>query len=189
MAESHSSVVYRMIPDYPGYRVGTDGSVWSCLAMGKCATMSNDWHQLKLTPCLGYLYVSLRRTKNGKRGSIFRRVHGLVLTCFVGPCPPGLECGHRDRDKRNNNLSNLRWVTKLENAADKHRHGTTSRGELHGRAKLTSQEVLVAVESRRAGESYASIGRRLGVDWSTIYDIDKGFHWSHITGIPRRSKR
>jgi hypothetical protein len=60
-----------------------------------------------------------------------RRVHHLVLEAFIGPRPEGMETRHIDRNPRNNVLSNLRWGTKLENAADKHRHGTMLRGERH----------------------------------------------------------
>jgi hypothetical protein len=69
-------------------------------------------------------------------------VHRLVLLAFVGPCPEGMECRHfPDRDVTNNNLDNLQWGTKEENAADKVIHGTTNRGSRCGSARFN--EVLV----------------------------------------------
>lgn len=51
-------------------------------------------------------------------------IHGLVARAFHGPPPsPYHEVGHRDGDSFNNHVSNLRWVTRLENADDKRRHG------------------------------------------------------------------
>lgn len=58
-------------------------------------------------------------------------VHRLVLEAFVGPCPIGEECRHLDGDKNNNRLDNLAWGTRLENAQDGIRHGTTPSGDRH----------------------------------------------------------
>jgi NUMOD4 motif/HNH endonuclease len=52
------------------------------------------------------------------------RVHRLVLTAFVGECPPGMECCHDDGNATNNMLANLRWDTHSENILDRQRHGT-----------------------------------------------------------------
>ena len=50
-------------------------------------------------------------------------VHRLVLTAFVGPCPPGQEARHWDDVGTNNHLSNLLWGTPSENGHDKTRNG------------------------------------------------------------------
>lgn len=42
-------------------------------------------------------------------------VHRLVLETFVGPCPEGMECDHVNRDRSDNRLQNLRWVTSVDN--------------------------------------------------------------------------
>lgn len=52
-----------------------------------------------------------------------RLVHRAVLEAFVGPCPPGQETLHRDDDKENPSLENLRWGTRSENVADAYRNG------------------------------------------------------------------
>jgi len=68
----------------------------------------------------GYAQVCLfNHTKKKTVG-----VHVLVLTAFVGPCPAGMETLHEDGVRANNQLSNLRWGTRSENAKDKIRHGT-----------------------------------------------------------------
>ena len=69
-----------------------------------------------------YCVVSLR--ENSGTGKVTcRYVHRLVLEAFVGPCPPGLECLHRDHDTANNRLRNLRWGTRTENIEDKVKAG------------------------------------------------------------------
>jgi hypothetical protein len=54
------------------------------------------------------------RVKLGRKSPEFS-VQKLVLDAFVGPCPEGLERDHIDRDKHNNALSNLRYVTHAKN--------------------------------------------------------------------------
>lgn len=66
----------------------------------------------------GHLRMSLY-VGGGRRSFL---VHQLVLTAFVGPCPPGLECCHGDGDPTNNRLGNLRWDTRPSNMADRRRH-------------------------------------------------------------------
>jgi hypothetical protein len=49
-------------------------------------------------------------------------VHRLALIAFVG-LQPGMMALHHDDDPANNRLSNLRWGTRLDNAADWKRNG------------------------------------------------------------------
>lgn len=68
----------------------------------------------------GHLNVFL--CNNGKRKK--RYVHRLVLLAFVGPPLEGQEALHIDGDATNNQLENLRWGTRQENALDLVTHGT-----------------------------------------------------------------
>ena len=54
----------------------------------------------------GHLVVNLCDA-NGVRTT--HRVDRLVLSAFVGPCPPGMDAYHIDGNLENNKLSNLRW--------------------------------------------------------------------------------
>ena len=56
------------------------------------------------------------------RGRVEKRMaHHLVLEAFVGP-GNGLWALHADDDPTNNHISNLRWGTPAENAADRKRN-------------------------------------------------------------------
>lgn len=44
-----------------------------------------------------------------------RTVHSLVLEAFVPKPTPSHECEHRDRDRANPRLGNLRWATRTQN--------------------------------------------------------------------------
>lgn len=109
-------VEYAPIPGHPAYLCGTDGSVWSRRIPGR-AGVGDRWRPLKASP--GH-----KRYLTVKVDGVTRRVHELVLTTFVGPCPSGLECRHLDGNPARCALANLAWGTHRENEADKYRHGT-----------------------------------------------------------------
>ncbi len=146
MSKDQLTVEYRDIPDFPGYRVGSDGSVWSlykCDSFGMsgiCRPKRLPWVALKpRADRKSRLSVTLCRDRR-----VFNRsVHRLVLEAFVGPCPEGMQCCHfPDRNPANNRLSNLRWDTAKANAADKVIHGTDVRSKPTPRAELDAATVL-----------------------------------------------
>lgn len=130
-------VEYRDVPSWPGYRVGSDGSVWTRRVRSRWGfRFSSSWTLMKLswrqaTPKYGRLWVML---SEGKRRKAFH-VGALVLTVFVGPRPVGAECCHEDDDTRNNAISNLRWGTKASNGDDRAKHGRMAKGEKNHKAK------------------------------------------------------
>jgi hypothetical protein len=67
-------------------------------------------------------YLCVRLAKDGKPHA--HRVHRLVLTAFVGPCPDGMETRHLNGDRADNRLVNLAWSTHSANMRDLRRHGT-----------------------------------------------------------------
>lgn len=116
---SDIKVEYRDVVGFPNYRVGNDGSVWSCQKYHN----SSNWRKLKPSPIrFGYLMAGLYRDKK-----LFKiPVHRLVLEMFISPCPPNMQCCHfPDPSPSNNNLTNLRWGTVFDNARDKKIHGTS----------------------------------------------------------------
>lgn len=67
----------------------------------------------------GNFQVSVLR--DGRR--CLQLVPRLVLEAFVGPCPPGMECCHKDDNPQNNRIENLRWDTRSSNRYDRVRNG------------------------------------------------------------------
>lgn len=134
MSQDHSTVRYCVLEGHPGSRVGSDGSYWRLY--------DNVW-----TSVSGWIdddgdrWIMIPRRAGGKRKRC--KIAVLVLTYFVGPKPPGLECCHRDDDKGNNNVSNLYWGTHRQNMIDCVRNGRRRywRGEEHHAAKLTAEDV------------------------------------------------
>lgn len=108
----------KSIPGYEGiYEADTGGRIWSIHR--KLPRGSGFWNRgtLQLKPYTrrtGHLQVVL--CKNGRKKSI--DVHRLILETFVGPCPPGMECLHKNGNPADNRISNLRWGTRLDNIND-----------------------------------------------------------------------
>lgn len=50
--------------------------------------------------------------------------HTLVIAAWVGPRPEGMHVAHRNGDRADNRLANLRYCTPSENERDKRSHGT-----------------------------------------------------------------
>jgi hypothetical protein len=85
-----------------GILVGTDGHVM---------VPGDKYHKAHWTYGTrhnnGYMTITYKGTEY--------LVHRLVLETFVGPCPEGYECDHWNRDRSDNRLVNLHWVSKSEN--------------------------------------------------------------------------
>jgi len=175
MATSQPTAAYRELPQFPGYRIGDDGSVWSRRRSGtnRGGFLEEAWHRMKP-----------RLDKRGRPRLKLAHKHclvcRLVLEAFVGPCPPGLECCHGDGNPANNRLANLRWDTRVANMRDRNRHGRTARGEKSGNARLTA-EIVAAIRQAYAGggHTHKSLATRYGVHPHLIYLILKGKIWAH----------
>lgn len=131
------------ISNFPDYAITKDGQVWS----GRRGV----WLKPVCGRRKGYLHLNLSRN----RIVYTCNIHRLVLETYVGPCPEGLQCRHIDGDYFNNNLGNLCWGTKKENAIDMVKHGTSffarQKGEKHPFAKLTEKKVKIIRKMLRIG--------------------------------------
>lgn len=172
-------VVYLPVVGFPGYRVGTDGSVWTCWERpGICEkfVMTTRWRRMKLDRSkAGYFAISL--SKDGRYYR--RRINRLVLETFVGPCPKGCHAAHDSGVRTDNRLVNLAWKTPKENNADKKRHGTWQGGEKNASAKLTAHQVL-EIRAKIGTAKNTHIAAEYGVTSSLIGQIAARKVWSHI---------
>jgi hypothetical protein len=168
-------VEFRLINRIGGlYCFGSDGSVWSRCGRG--------WHEPRdsWTPCK--MSVGEKNYRLVSIHSKTIRVHRLVCEAFHGECLPNMECCHRDGDPSNNSSSNLRWDYPKNNIKDREIHGTTAKGERHGKARLTEDAVR---EIRRLWLSGKMLQRQIanqfGIAEVTVSSIVTGRKWKHIT--------
>jgi hypothetical protein len=164
---------------FPGYRVGDDGSVWTCWQRaGLHFVIGGQWQRLRGSPQRGYHRVHLHN--NGK--VITKRIHRLVCLAFIGPIPDGLECCHDpDRSPSNNRVCNLRYGTHKDNCNDRDRHGTTARGVRQGSAKFSDDIVRsIRADFANGGTTYVALSGRYGVTNAMIRRIVKRKSWKHV---------
>lgn len=176
--ESQEAVEYRAVLNAPMFRVGSDGSMWSKLKHGCRGNEEGEWHLMSLFKVKsGHMRASLRY---GDGPWVKKFIHTLILEAFTGPCPPGMECLHRDGDPQNNSLSNLRWGTRSENVRDAITHGTCnfSPGDRHSFAKITSRKAEQIRELLRDGQTQRAIARQFNVAQPTISAIARGERWA-----------
>lgn len=173
------AVEYRDIEGFPGYRVGSDGSVWSRRPKnGKGPFVKWRIKKPNIINKHGHRRVDLFR---GKDERFLRYVHRLVLEAFVGPCPKGMECRHfPDRSPSNNSIENLSWSTHKENASDMGFHGTSLRGETNPNAKLNANTVRLIRKESDMGISQRSIALKHGICQAHVSDIVLRRKWAHV---------
>lgn len=140
---------------------------WDCWASRDGQVMGPSEQTLKpyVSPD-GYHHVLIRNRK--------LRVHHAVLLAFGFARPEGRECRHLDGNPANNHLDNLAWGTRLENAADRQRHGTEPRGEQKTGHRLTKAQVY---EIRRDPRASRQVGGDYGVSHTTVLSIRCGKLW------------
>ena len=172
--------IWKSIPGFIGYEVSNTGKFRS-YRHPHWKTKGLRAYPRLLTVhvgMFGYVHVSLM-TNDGRL--VTKAAHSIVLLAFVGPRPKGLVCCHKDGNRRNNRLSNLRWDTPEANYQDRVLIGTDIAGERNPSVKLTETDVREIRRRADAGESYPSIGRDFPVSSvSSIGNIVRRQTWSHI---------
>jgi hypothetical protein len=185
MTQSMSTEVeYRDVEGFPGYKIGSDGSVWSCrthtVVNGRSVPATGkQWKKLKPFPTTKRGYLAVTLMKDAKRFSC--KVYHLVLKAFVGPAPDGQWACHNDGDTSNNRLENLRWDTVANNHSDKRVHGTLLQGEQIHNAKITTETAKKIKRLLKNGERPCDIARRVNVSQAIVLKIKSGTHWKHVT--------
>jgi len=166
---------WRPVPGFPDYEVSDRGNVIS-FAKAKAGRTYHPYEDN-----LGYKWVDLHRNGYVKRDS----VHRLVLLAFVGPCPRGLEGCHNNGHPDDCRLSNLRYDTRVNNLADKYKHGTVGRpwlgcfGDRNPHAKLTYKKVAEIKRLYGTGKwKMRELGRKFDVTATSICEIVNGKRWS-----------
>ncbi len=96
---------WRIISDFPNYSVSNFGNI-----------MNNKTNKkLRILIKSGYSHISLVNNKCKKT----IKVHRLVAKEFISNPENKQEVNHKDKNKTNNHIDNLEWVTHKENCLHK----------------------------------------------------------------------
>lgn len=173
---------WRDIRGYEGmYQISNFGNFRSISRMIKAGHGSRPIVGKRLIPSrnvAGYHYANL--FKDGKQLRI--GIHQLVMREFVGDVPSGMEVNHKDGDKSNNRLTNLEYLTHVENMLHKANVlGKHERGELNAKAKLTEWAVKKIRQMRQArSHTQKEIAIMFGVSRATVQRIEKKTRWGWL---------
>ena len=113
----------------------------------------------------------------GRQGSCLS-THRIAYILTHGSIPEGLLVRHLCGNRLCCNPAHLEPGTAKQNGEDMVRHGTSTRGAKNTRVKLTEEQVL---EIYHAPGLHASIAKRYGVSFNTVYAIKSGANWGWLT--------
>lgn len=181
--EINTTVQYRTIKRFVGYRFGDDGSIWSCwqrYGQGK-KRLGDEWKQIKQTKgSRGYLFVRLCEN-GGPAAKVVLLSHRLILEAFTETAPPDADCCHDNGDKADNRIANLRWDTRTANHADKWRHSRMPHGKSHHNSKLIEADVLMIRSMHADGFTQRFIARVFGTNPGNVCAIVNRKAWKWLT--------
>lgn len=127
----------------------------------------------------GHFLVGSRATKRK-----LLQAHRVAYELTYGSTPPLLRhmCGNTSCVRPDH----LKPGTQAENMADMVRMGRSLVGTTNPASKLTEARVRSIFARIQAGEANLAIARTEGVSGSTVWQIENGLMWTHITGVARR---
>lgn len=170
--------ILKPIPHFAGYYADQNGNVWSSRSVRP--NEIPELHKLRAShgSRLKYPHVVLFVGRTRKNVG----VHRAVCEAFHGLPPTSThQVRHMDGNFRNSIPMNLRWGTPRENQHDRRRHGTVSRGERSGKAKLTDADVRQIRALYRIGIYQMKLAEQFKVGQSTISSIVRMETWKHVT--------
>lgn len=160
------------IKDHPGYKIDTNGDIWSFWKKGPSREKRLEGKKMKITNDRGRFLVNLR----GKNRHISRL---LALNFIDNPENKPAAC-HRDGKLYNNSVENLYWGTNKENEADKILHGTKVEGVKCWNAKLDKNKVEIIQRLSSSGLSQRAIATKMEVSQFAIACVLTGKTWKHL---------
>lgn len=109
-------------------------------------------------------------------------IHRAIAMAFI-PNPLNLkEVNHKDGNKKNNDISNLEWVTRKQNAIHASRFGLMhdQNGEGGSRAILKEIDVKIIREAHALGYRQSALARYFNVTSSNISRICSRINWVNV---------
>lgn len=160
------------------HKVTSKGTVFSKLTQFSekghqgIITKIGKWRSLSPSKTVkGYLQISL----HGRAV----RLNRLVALNFISNPLAYPEVQHKDGDKKNNTVENLKWGNQKHNAEDRKRHGNSIHGTQSKNAKLNSVKVK-EIRERRATTTLQNLANKYNVSKKLILLVVQGKIWRHV---------
>jgi hypothetical protein len=100
-------------------------------------------------------YEAVNLTDGVKKNYVL--VHRIICEAFRGSPPSGRhEVAHKDGNKKNNRLANLRWATPAENSYDNFLNGTSTGVSSDKRRVLSDEDIMAIRKDRRPSHEVAA---------------------------------
>lgn len=128
----------------------------------------------------GYLKTSL--TKNGEKQYVY--MHRLVAEHFLPDWDPQLVVNHKDENKQNNHVSNLKMMTLGENVA----YSAALHKDTWGKSPKGQNRKVRCIETGIVYNSLTEAAKALGINYTNSiikcckgkYETAHGFHWEYV---------
>lgn len=153
----------------PGYFISEDGKLYNVYSKSFVKPYFNG----------EYYTVNIKTTLGSN--NIF--LHRLILLAYDYPLDLSLSVNHKDGNKTNNNLSNLEWVTIIENSKHARYNGLSITGENCSWSKLSEFQVREICDkvSKHQYTTITSLAKEYEVNTNVIRDILVGNTWKDIS--------
>lgn len=113
------------------------------------------------------------------------RLHRFIYEMFNGKIKKGMQIRHTCDNRKCINPDHLLSGTHMDNMIDKMERGRQAKGEYHGRAKLTKEQVTEIFNSL---DTTRVLAKKYNVDQANISCIKKGKNWGWFTKTIKRGK-
>ena len=134
---------WKLIAEFPNYDVSSLGNIRN----------NKTGKQMKLCVKSGYYHICLVNDSSKKSF----KVHRLVAFAFIENPEHKLEVNHKDKNKLNNSLSNLEWMTRRENNIHRCEGAkiTSNKNKVIKRIDATTNEMLEKYNSIELAGTWA----------------------------------
>lgn len=162
------------------FRVSKSGIVQSKLGRGGrfLKNKEGEWKNLKpskgKTDNYGGYYMVVQVKMNDYDSHKAIRIHRLVASMFIKEIKKGEEVDHIDGNRENNSLSNLRIVSRKENATNAKQRGAFDKGQNSFKGKISKEILMEILKMIKNKEKNSVIARKFNVDSSNISNIKTG---------------